>query len=177
MAVRSRAVSWTAALGFMTFAARRGRRLHGDEISLLPHAMRLCWLTRRVHSMPLTRVVQCLLRARFLPSGAELPEAERAAARACNLMARLRLGCNTCLTRCLVVGAMLSDREGLVLHVGFRPDNPNGEGHAGHAWLTLDECQISEFVDQHNGAEAEVFVEALRLPLRRMQPLEDGDAK
>ena len=177
MAVRSRAVRWAAALGFVTFAARRDRRLDGDEISLLLHALRLCWLTRRVRSTPLTRVVQCLLRARFLPSGADLTQAERAAARACNLMARLRLGFNTCLTRCLVVGAMLSDREGLVLHVGFRPSIPNGGGHAGHAWLTLDERQISEFVNQHNGAEAEVFVEALRLPLRRMQPLEDGDAK
>ena len=46
-------------------------------------------------------------------------------------------GLDSCLTRSLVAGAMLSEAHDVVLHVGFRPGTEEVPLD-GHAWLTVD---------------------------------------
>ena len=60
------------------------------------------------------------------------------------------------------VGALLADREGVVLHLGFCLGNTGAGSADGHAWLTLNGDPL---LDPETGGAA--YVESLRLPMRR----------
>jgi len=60
---------------------------------------------------------------------------ERATLRAISRLGRCGL-LNTCLTRSLVAGAMLSDARDVCLHVGFKVPHNSLDLIDGHAWLT-----------------------------------------
>ncbi len=64
-----------------------------------------------------------------------------AAGRACSAYGRLFGGLDSCLTRSLVAGAMLSEAHDVVLHVGFRPGSDDVPVD-GHAWLTVDGARL-----------------------------------
>ena len=146
-------------------AVKRGLSPALRGVVLFLHALRLSLKAQRVRSTPIKPIVGQLLATRFLPGAAATDEAERAAVRACNLFARFAGGINTCLTRSLVAGTLLADREGVFLHVGFRTGDGRGAIHEGHAWLTMQGECISDPLDAQ--AQSGPFVESLRLPLRR----------
>lgn len=69
--------------------------------------------------------------------GHPIERIDRATARAVARRRRWFGGIDTCLTRSLVLGGMLTGRGDVRLNIGFRP----GEGQAalhGHAWVTVD---------------------------------------
>lgn len=79
-----------------------------------------------------------LLALGSLPRGVDPDAAWVAAARGSRYRSRWRGGLDTCLVRALVAGTMVADRDGVVLHVGFRPD-PCGVARVdGHAWVSVD---------------------------------------
>lgn len=146
---------------------QREAQLH-DEIRgvvLFLHALRLSWKAQHIRSNPIHVVARGLLETRFLPTKAGTVEAELATGRAGKFVARFAKGLNSCLTRSLVAGAILAYRDGIVLHVGFRPGNGVGAAHEGHAWLTLQGEYVNDPLDGQ--AQNGPFVESLRLPLRR----------
>ncbi|HVN76622.1 MAG TPA: lasso peptide biosynthesis B2 protein [Thermoanaerobaculaceae bacterium] len=133
------------------------------EIALFLHALRLSVKAQRVQRRSLEDVAGALVRTRPLPRGVGADAAARAAGRACSRVKRWAGGLDTCLTRSLVAGALLADRPGVVLHVGFR-GQATGPLHEGHAWVTLDGRNVT---DARDGEHAGPFTEALRVPLRR----------
>jgi hypothetical protein len=140
------------------------------EVVLFGHAWRLSRVAQRVGRVPLPVVAGEMGAAALLPRGSAPDEAWRAAVRAGTRVARRGLRIDTCLTRSLVVGALLSDRDDVVLHVGFRP-GAVGEGgeasavHDGHAWVTVAGREVTpaEAAPGHAGP----FTEILRIPMRR----------
>ena len=81
----------------------------------------------------------------------------RAVARAQRLLYR-RL--ESCLLRSLVTGALLADREEVVIHVGFRRTHPEADLMDGHAWLTVGGQPLSD--------DGQGFEDVLRLPMERV---------
>jgi hypothetical protein len=67
----------------------------------------------------------------------------RATHRAGRVVAAFR-GLDTCLTRSLVLATLLSDRDGVRLHVGFRAGPDDASMPEGHAWITLDGVNVSD---------------------------------
>ncbi len=74
----------------------------------------------------------------LLPAGVAPDAAHRATLRASARAARWFGARDTCLIRALVVGALLSDRDGVRLHVGFATPAEGGGALEGHAWVTVD---------------------------------------
>jgi hypothetical protein len=72
-----------------------------------------------------------------LPRGLGPDAAHRATVRACRRAARWLGLRDTCLVRSLVVGALLSDRDDVHVHVGFAPGPAGGRVLEGHAWVTV----------------------------------------
>ena len=132
------------------------------DIFLFVNALRLAWIAQTIQSRPLPKVIARLETLRWLPCGADAEAARRATLRACRRLARWTGALDTCLIRALVLGALLADREGVVLHLGFRPGNAGAGSADGHAWLTLNGEPI---LDPETGGAA--YVESLRLPIRR----------
>jgi hypothetical protein len=93
--------------------------------------------------------------------------AHRAAVRASIRAARWFGSRDTCLTRALVVAALLSDRGGVLLHVGFAAPAAGGGALEGHAWVTLDGAIVG-------GPDAAMAADGstteMTFPVRRRQP-------
>ncbi|MFZ1639826.1 MAG: lasso peptide biosynthesis B2 protein [Candidatus Contendobacter sp.] len=132
------------------------------DIFLFVNALRLAWIAQAIQSRPLSKVIARLEALRWLPRGADAEAARRATLRACGRLARWTGGLDTCLIRALVLGALLADREGVVLHLGFRPGSAGAGSADGHAWLTLNGEPV---LDPETGGAA--YLESLRLPMRR----------
>jgi hypothetical protein len=144
---------------------RGSHPLTWSDIQLFLRAVPLAARAGRIRRRPLSEVSSHLLRRRGLPRSTEPAAAAQAAARACARVARWLGGIDTCLTRSLVAGALLSDRDGVVLHVGFRRAAGISAPVDGHAWLTVDGRTIptAEAADAH----VEPYVETLTLTMRR----------
>lgn len=131
------------------------------RIQLYSSALRLALAAQEVRKTRVDSVIPKLLTAPYLPNGADPAEAARAAGRACRLLGYLNL-LNSCLTRSLVLGSLISDRPGVVIHIGFRPQETNT---GGHAWISLDE-QIFGFNDEEQN-NFERYTIARSLPMQR----------
>ena len=128
-------------------------------LGLLVQALRVAWAAQEVREASIPTVVQRLAALPGLPLRVRPAEAARAAGRACLAVQRMAGGLNSCLTRSLVAAALLSDQEGVVLHLGFRP----GGGEAnGHAWVSMRGENVT---DPEDGGAA--LTESLRLAVRR----------
>jgi hypothetical protein len=138
-------------------------RVGAREIVLFLHALRLSVKAQGVRRQPLLDVVSTLVSTRSLPRGVGAGEAARAAGRACSRVKRWGRGLDSCLTRSLVAGALLSDQPRVVLHVGFRGARTETL-HEGHAWVTLGDRNVTAATDsEHEGP----FTEALQLAISR----------
>lgn len=133
------------------------------ELSLFLRALRLARLAQQVSAEPVDLVAQRMLEQPRLPCHLPPGSAARAAGRASRWWSRLTTGLDSCLTRTLVTGVLLSDRPGVVLHVGFRPSEGRGAPHDGHAWLTLEGRELPEASTTAEPGEPYTEVRAIRL--------------
>ena len=119
----------------MKYEQEQPRFRQPGDVVLFLKALPLARRAQRVRCAPLPEVVAAM----GARGGRERDprRAQVAAGRACLRYGRWCGGLDTCLTRSLVAGAMLSDDHDVVLHVGFRPGSDDVPVD-GHAWLTVD---------------------------------------
>lgn len=132
------------------------------SLALTLLALFLMARAQRVRRRPVDDVLTRLLSYRFLPVDCPIDDALMASNRAGALAGRFGLR-NSCLTRCLVAGALLSDRGGLALSIGFRPSG--SPTPAGHAWLTYGECILESFSGE--AQEVALYSVSRQLPVHR----------
>lgn len=137
------------------------------DVRLFVAAFRLAGQAQVVARAPLPEVVARLLALGGLPRGADPDAAWVAAARGSRYRARWRGGLDTCLVRTLVAGALLADREGVVLRVGFRSEPTSPARPDGHAWLVVGDSTLGEAP----GMDRACYCQALDLPMRRREGL------
>jgi len=130
-------------------------------LSLSSSALRLALAAQQVRHERVDHVIPQLQAARYLPERADVEEAKRATLLACRLLGRLGM-LNSCLTRSLVLGSLISDRPGVVINFGFRPNDTVTEGHA---WISCGQ-QVLEF-DVGATQNVSDYIIARRLPLQR----------
>ncbi len=140
----------------------------GAMLSAHVHAARLAWWLRDARIRPIQTLAQGLLALPLLPSRIPVKVARQAAYRACRLVSRLYPAFqNTCITRSLVFATLISDREQVVIHIGFRSGNDRGHRTAeGHAWVTLDGNSVGES-DPELTLKGASFVRCVELPMER----------
>jgi len=91
-------------------------------------AMLPAWRSQQVRHRPVVDVIHDLLGSTWLPRA---------------VLARFG-GLDSCLTRALVLGALVSDQDDVVLHLGFRPSTQLRAPIDGHAWLTVQNRNVSD---------------------------------
>jgi hypothetical protein len=112
---------------------------HPSDLLLFAHALRLCRLSTGTGSRNSLPEQSALMASKpGLPAGVTPDAAHRATLRASPRAARWLGTRDTCLVRSLVVAALLSDRDGVLLHVGFSASEEDGRALEGHAWVTVD---------------------------------------
>ena len=107
------------------------------DILLFLRAIPLARRAQRVKSEPLNQAVIEMSRRNGVAVSHPIDRVAQAAARATSRWARWFGGLDSCLTRSLVLGAMLRDRGKVELNIGFRSDE-NFDAVAGHAWISVD---------------------------------------
>lgn len=136
-------------------------------IPLYLAALRLALGAQRVRRQRVDEVIPTLLRAGYLPQGSDSSTAARAASRASRLLG-LFGQLDSCLIRSLVLGSLLSDRPGVLIHFGFRAGDRDTEGHA---WISLNGRVLGFSDDEHSNPER--YTIARSLPLQRPEPHDD----
>ena len=107
------------------------------ELALFAHALRLAWSAQRLaRGETLPRTAGRMTALRGLPRAVGSAEAGRAAARASVRLARWTGALDSCLVRALVVGALLSDRPRVRVHIGVRKDGDPADPLLAHAWVS-----------------------------------------
>jgi len=134
------------------------------DVLLFVVAFRIAMKAQTVGSKPLPSVVDALMLLKGIPRCSSLERATGAAVRAGNRTRRWFGKIDTCLTRSLVAGRLLTACGAVVLHVGFRPGEVSGLAD-GHAWLTVGEQKI-EMTSQLVADKGE-FTTTLALPFVR----------
>ncbi len=147
----------------MEDGARTGGRLAG--LGLFFQALRLAKLAQQVRHRPVDQVARRMTALAWLPGNVSGEAAVLAAIRAAGWWSRLTAGLDSCLVRCLAVGALLSDRPGIVLHLGFRATTETGSPHDGHAWLTMEGRDLPWAVVTVEPGEP--FTEVRAIPMSR----------
>ena len=117
-------------------------RFNPVELALFARALALARRAQNVRSIPITVVVEDLCTRGGGLRRFSTNRLVRAAGRASARWTSWFGGMNTCLVRSLVLGALLSDREGVALNVGFRPGDDPEPRLAGHAWVTVQGIPI-----------------------------------
>ena len=140
------------------------------DLLLFAQALRLCRSARGTGSRSSLHLKSASLASkRGLPVGVTPDAAQRAASRASTRAARWFGSRDTCLTRALVVAALLSDRDGVLLHVGFAAPMTGGGALEGHAWVTVD----GDLVGGPDAAMAgDRPTTEMTIPVRRRRPPE-----
>jgi hypothetical protein len=140
------------------------------ELALFVHALRLSAAAQEVKTGPLPAAAARLAGMGRLPRGVAPEDAWRAAVRAGTRLARWRGALDSCLTRALVVAALVADRDEVAIHVGFRRGqsailDAGTALHEGHAWVSVDGVAVTPESggDAHRGP----YMEVLRIPVRR----------
>ena len=134
------------------------------EVLLFLHALRLARRAQAVGRTPLPALVAQLPRLRCLPREVDPDDALRATLRATTRGQRSFGWLGTCLVKSLVLSALLSDRDGVELVVGFRPLESDSKLD-GHAWVRLGGREFS-FLGSLESADAG-YVRLHALPVRR----------
>ena len=119
------------------------------DILIFLQAMLLARRAQRVKSEPLKRVVAGMVRRQGFTASRSVGRAALAAARATSRWSRWFGGLDSCLTRSLVLGAMLGDHGDVKLNIGFRSHDTD-DVVAGHAWISVDDRPVgpdSELAD------------------------------
>lgn len=119
------------------FSLASADRINPIELALVVRALPLARRAQRVRTVPIHTVVQDLCSRGGGSKKLSVERLARAAARACARWQAWFGGANTCLVRSLVLGALLSDREEVVLNLGFRAGDDSRPELAGHAWVTV----------------------------------------
>ena len=134
------------------------------ETILFLHALRLAHRAQAVGRRPLPELAAALAGTPFLPRGVDAGAALAATLRAVSRGERWFGWLGTCLVRALVLSALLSDRDGVELVLGFRPPEPSAKLD-GHAWVRLGEREFS-FLGSAATADAG-YLRLHALPVRR----------
>lgn len=111
-------------------------------------AARLTVHARQIRDRNLQQIVDSMLALPCLPTDVLPKEAKVAAVRAVVRMARWLDMLDTCLVRSLVVGTLLSDRDGMELHIGFRRQPAADNLLEGHAWVSCRDEIILDSEDK-----------------------------
>ena len=146
---------------------RRARALARNAL-LLAQALRLGRRAQGVRRAPVDALARQMVRLPWLPRRVRPEAARRAAVRAGWLLGRLGL-LDTCLTRALVVGALLSDQPEVTLHVSVPRLSRGRVVSPGHAWVCLAGENVTDVTEVTDGAGAPIAPEEeiLCCPLRR----------
>jgi len=123
-----------------------------SDILLFLSAVLLALRAQAVRSKPLPEVIERMERWRFARRDVTADYATRATRRASKRVHRW-FGClDSCLTRSLVAGTLLSRSGTVVLHVGFRSGS-TGAWVDGHAWLTYGDqvLELMRATSEHVG--------------------------
>jgi hypothetical protein len=129
--------------------------------------LRAFCLARKAQAMsrrPLVSVVEGLAAGALLPRGCRVEDAIRISARATYWGCRIMGWRRTCIVQSAVAAALLSDREGVEIVLGFR--RVSGKTPAGHAWVTIDGVPA----DPGYITGDDAFVVVSRLPVCRHDP-------
>ena len=140
------------------------------DLLLFLHALRLCRSARGTGSQSsLLQQSAALSSKPGLPDGVAPDAAYRATLHASRRAARWFRSRDTCLIRALVTGALLADRNDVLIHVGFATRAQSDEVLDGHAWVTVDGVIVGEpdpvMADDRFGI-------AFSIPVRRHRPPE-----
>jgi hypothetical protein len=135
------------------------------DLLLFADAVHLAWLAgRRWRGVPLSEAVQRLNRKRLLlPPGSVPVWRLRCAAVRASRYIGLAGGLDSCVTRALVLGSLLRGRDGVAICIGFRAQRDQTGSPEGHAWVCLDDVNVS---DAGQAAVPGEFRESYRLALR-----------
>lgn len=112
-------------------------RFNPIDLTLFARALWLAKYAQRMRTTPIPALVAELARRGRGVSHHPVDRLSKAVERATGRWASWFGGSNTCLVRSLVLGALLADRGGVVLNVGFREGDGSEPRLAGHAWLTV----------------------------------------
>lgn len=123
-------------------------RLNVIDIALFARVLPLVARAQRVRTVPIHEVVVDLGRRGRGMTGYPVDRLSLAADRAARRWNGWFGGLNTCLIRSLVLGALLADREDVVLNVGFRAGDDPEPRLAGHAWVTVKGQPVGSDGDQ-----------------------------
>lgn len=121
---------------------------------LIPAALRASRLAR---TTPLTQALGVLLSRPPSWSGLDQDTAACAVGRAVHA-ARFLGGLDTCLTRALLLASLLREQADTSVHIGFRTDKSQLGTVNGHAWVTVNGRNVSDYLvataEQHAFAQA-----------------------
>ncbi|MCP4897070.1 MAG: lasso peptide biosynthesis B2 protein [bacterium] len=133
------------------------------DVLLVLRALVLARKAQQVRRRPVRDVVTELGSTHGIVNPRSAEQAVRAATRAGIRYARWFGGLDTCLTRSLVAGALLSPNHDVELNMGCR--TPNGEALVdGHAWLLVDGRRVDATAQAQN---EEPYTTVVTLPFRR----------
>lgn len=139
--------------------SHRTSRFNPIDIGLFARAFAVARRAQRVRCEPIAVVVEEISRrggdGRHHPVG----RLELAANRAVRRWSLWFGGLDTCLTRSLVLGALLASRGDVVLNIGFRPGESEPSLN-GHAWVTID----GRPVGADGGLSKERYTRVLAVP-------------
>jgi hypothetical protein len=113
------------------------KRYNPVDVLLFVRALGLARFAQRASSVPLPQLVAEMSRRRHGFQHHSADRLGRATVRATARWARWFGGFDTCLVRSLVLGAMLADRPGVALNIGFKPGQDQLTVD-GHAWVTVE---------------------------------------
>jgi hypothetical protein len=129
------------------------------DVVLAAEAMSLARKAQSVRTTALPQVVDRLQRRGWVGTD-DTARALVAATRAGSRGERWFGWLNTCLTRSLVAGSLLTRLCEVELHVGFRPGDGE-EAVDGHAWLEVDGNPVGETA---GGGDAQPYDSVVRIP-------------
>ena len=146
-------------------AARfRVRTLARDAV-LFGQALWLCRLAQGAGGRtPVPEQAASLVSHRWLPRHVSAEAAQRATLRASRRGARWFGQRDTCLVRSLVTGALLSDHDNVLLHVGFAAGGADGRALEGHAWVSVAGAAVG---GPQAAMDEDRPVSELAIPVRR----------
>lgn len=131
-------------------------RLNPGDLALFVRALGLARHAQRASSVPLPKLVAEMSRKRRGSRHHSVDRLTRATVRATSRWSRWFGGLDTCLIRSLVLGALLGDRTGVALNIGFKP----GEEKLavdGHAWVTIEGSPVGPDGNRAEGRYSELL--------------------
>jgi hypothetical protein len=132
------------------------------DIALFVRALGLARRAQNVSSEPVPAVVHDMSRKSGKGLQFSISRIELASTRAVSRWKRWFGGVDSCLTRSLVLGALLAGRGEVALNIGFRPgdEEPSIDGHA---WVTVD----GQAIGSDGSLSQERYTRVIEIPFAR----------